>query len=34
MEQRELTLAPESVGLRLDRWLGMPCMGQKIVSAA
>ena len=21
MEQRELTLAPESVGLRLDRWL-------------
>ena len=20
MEQRELTLAPESVGLRLDRW--------------
>ena len=24
MEQRELTLAPESVGLRLDRWLAAP----------
>ena len=25
MEQRELTLAPESVGLRLDRWLAEQC---------
>ena len=25
MEQRELTLAPESVGLRLDRWLAKQC---------
>ena len=29
MAQRELTLAPESVGLRLDRWLAAPAKGGK-----